>query len=193
MDSDSSPSIEVAVGNGAWRTVVTEPESLVHRVALAALLDGEAMLRAEPDDAPVGAAAPIEVSIRLTDDAEVQELNRRYRGQDKPTNVLSFPGDDPAAMLAPGQPLMLGDVIVAFETTRDEAAAAGRAIEAHLAHLIVHGVLHLGGHDHEGDLEAERMEAVETRVLARLGHADPYAGSEPAARATGQSALEVVP
>lgn len=193
MDSDSSPSIEVAVGNGAWRTTVTDPEALVHRATSAALRDRAAMVAELSAAAPASAPPPFEVSVRLTDDAEVRELNRRYRGQDKPTNVLSFPGDDPAAPLAPGQALMLGDVIVAFETTRDEAAAMGLPVEAHLAHLIVHGVLHLCGHDHLDDDEATRMEAIETRVLAGLGHADPYAESEPVARTIPVIALEVVP
>ena len=179
MDSDSSPSIEVAIGNGAWRTIVTDPEPLVERAAHAALRDPDAMVWVRRKAPPGRAARPIEVSIRLTDDAEVRSLNRLYRGQDKPTNVLSFPGDDPSSPLEPGQPLMLGDVIVAFETTTAEATASGLPVEAHLTHLIVHGVLHLGGHDHEDDSEAARMEAIETRVLAGLGYADPYAMSEP--------------
>jgi probable rRNA maturation factor len=179
MDSDSSPSIEVAVGNGAWRTTVTDPEALAERAAHAALRDTDAMVSARPQAPPGRPAPPIEVGIRLTDDAEVRELNRLYRGQDKPTNVLSFPGDDPSSPLEPGQPLMLGDVIVALETTTAEATVMGFSVEAHLAHLIVHGILHLGGHDHEGDSEATRMEAIETRVLAGLGYADPYAMSEP--------------
>ncbi len=165
MDSDSSPSIEVAVGNGAWRTAVTDPEALVRRAVHAALRDS-----AVPQ-------APFEVSIRLTDDAEIQALNRAYRGQDKPTNVLSFPGDDPDGPLEAGQPRLLGDVIVAFETMAAEALAMDRTIEAHLTHLLVHGVLHLLGYDHLADAEATRMEAIEADILAGLGFADPYAGT----------------
>jgi probable rRNA maturation factor len=172
MDSDSSPSIEVAVVDNAWRTAVTNPEAFVRDVAMAALRTNPARLDA---DLEVG----LELGIRLTDDAEVQALNRDYRGKDRPTNVLSFPGDDPDAPRAQGQPLLLGDIVVAFETTAGEAAEAGRSVEAHLAHLIVHGVLHLLGHDHQGEAEAVAMEALETRALAGLGYADPYADSLP--------------
>jgi len=164
MDSDSSPSIEVAVGNSAWRTAVTDPETLVRNAADAALRT--AFNPADPT---------LEIGIRLGDDAEVQALNRDYRGKDRPTNVLSFPGDDPATPRVPGQPLLLGDIVVALETTRREAAEAGRPVEAHLAHLIVHGVLHLLGHDHHDAAEADAMEALETRVMAELGYPDPYA------------------
>jgi len=168
MESDTSPSIEVAVGNSAWRTAVTDPEALVRTAAAAALRT-----------APEPVAAPVEIGIRLTDDAEVQALNRAYRGKDRPTNVLSFPGDDPTGPRAPGQPLLLGDIVVALETTVREAAEAGRTVEAHLGHLVVHGVLHLLGHDHLVDAAADAMEALETRVLADLGYADPYADSLP--------------
>ena len=168
MDSDSSPSIEVAVVNSAWRTAVTEPYSLVRKAADAALRTAFS-----PPDPTV------EIGIRLADDAAVQALNRDHRGQDRPTNVLSFPGDDPEAPRAPGQPLLLGDIVVALETTVREADESGRTVEAHLAHLIVHGVLHLLGHDHQGEAEADAMEALETRVLAALGYADPYADSVP--------------
>lgn len=173
MDSDSSPSIEVAVGNGAWRTIVTDPETLVRSAALAALESADAI-------DPALSAGTVEVSIRLTDDAEVQGLNRLYRGQDKPTNVLSFPGDDPAAALVFGQPLLLGDVVVACETTTAEAAAMGKPVAAHLSHLVVHGVLHLLGHDHLEDDEALLMEGLETALLAGLGYADPHAVTAPA-------------
>lgn len=173
MDSDSSPSIEVAVGNGAWRTTVTDPEAIARTAALAAI-----RTRSDGGAQPLGSAAgvPLEVSIRLTDDAELRELNRLYRGKDAPTNVLSFPGDDPAAPPLPGQPLLLGDIVVALETTAREAAEQAKPVAAHLAHLIVHGVLHLLGHDHLEDDEAQVMERLEARVLAGLGHPDPYAG-----------------
>jgi probable rRNA maturation factor len=193
MDSDSSPSIEVSVGHGAWRTTVTDPEAFVRHVAIAALRQsseaGPIPKSGVPDQGlkPLSGViadlrfTPIEVSIRLTDDAEVRELNRVYRGQDKPTNVLSFPGDgslpsdEMTATWAAGQPVLLGDVVVALETTIAEAVGMDRPVDAHLAHLIVHGVLHLLGHDHLDDGEAGRMEALETCVLAGLGYRDPYA------------------
>jgi probable rRNA maturation factor len=182
MDSDSSPSIEVAVGNGAWRTTVTDPEAFVREAAIAALRAFPDLIDGHPLDNLV------EVGIRLTDDAEQRALNRDYRGQDKPTNVLSFPGDDPAMPRAPGQPLLLGDIALALETTVREADELGRTVEAHIAHLVVHGVLHLLGHDHLDDAEALAMEALETRVLAGLGYADPYAMTEPVSR-IGEPAL----
>ncbi len=102
----------------------------------------------------------------------VRTLNRDHRGKDKPTNVLSFPIGNAGGVDA--APTMLGDVVLACETVMAEAAAQGKSVADHLRHLVVHGVLHLTGHDHEDDAEAERMERLETRVLADLGVGDPY-------------------
>ena len=117
-------------------------------------------------------------SLLFTSDAEVHILNREWRERDKPTNVLSFPMLERAelAALSPdGPPVMLGDIALAAETCAREAAEKGIALEHHAAHLIVHGLLHLAGHDHvDSDAEAEAMEALETRILAKLGIADPY-------------------
>ncbi len=112
-----------------------------------------------------------ELSLVLTDDARIRILNRDWRGFDKPTNVLSFPAAD-ADDDEPGP--LLGDVVVARETTEREAIEEGKAFEDHLAHLLVHGLLHLFGFDHETDAEAEEMEALEVEILAGLGVADPY-------------------
>jgi rRNA maturation RNase YbeY len=115
--------------------------------------------------------------VVLGDDALLRRLNRQWRGQDKPTNVLAFPTADgaPAPVDSqPGAPLLLGDVILAFGTVADEAVAQGKALADHFTHLVVHGVLHLLGFDHEEAAAAMRMEALETAVLARLGIADPY-------------------
>lgn len=159
MDSDSSHTIEVAVAAEEWRAAVTEPEAICHRV-VTAVLNGESVPRSE-------------VSVLLADDRFVTDLNRDYRGIDRPTNVLSFPAGE--AQPAPGDSLvLLGDVVVALETVRREAAAEGRSVGDHLAHLLVHGTLHLLGYDHERDDEAEAMEARETDLLAGLGIADPY-------------------
>jgi probable rRNA maturation factor len=117
--------------------------------------------------------APAELAIVLGDDALLRELNRTWRGQDKPTNVLSFPAGD-AAPAAPGAPVLLGDVVIAFETLASEAASQQKPLAAHLAHLVVHGVLHLLGFGHEEAAEAARMEALETRLLAGIGVPDPY-------------------
>jgi len=107
----------------------------------------------------------------LSDDAEQRQLNKQWRGIDKSTNVLSFP------QLAPFAPVvgLVGDIILARETLEREAAEMGIAFQAHFTHLVVHGFLHLLGYDHVEDSEAERMESLETRILATLGIADPYA------------------
>lgn len=129
-------------------------------------------------DACLAAAAALEpkiagaASLLLTDDAALRDLNRRFRGQDKPTNVLSFPSGGGGG---------LGDIALAYETCRREAEDQGVAFRDHARHLIVHGLLHLVGHDHEANDEAERMERLETRILATLGVADPYAGDDDAA------------
>jgi probable rRNA maturation factor len=122
---------------------------------------------------------PVEVSLLLGSDAQVRRLNARYRGKDKPTNVLSFPGDGEA----PGQPRLLGDVVVAFETVSREAKAQGKALEDHFVHLVVHGVLHLLGYDHIRHADAVRMEGVETKLLAAMGISDPYAAEQRPRRA----------
>lgn len=122
-----------------------------------------------------------EVSIALASDSRVRTLNRKYRGQDKPTNVLSFPSLDTAS-IAPG-PLMLGDVILAYETTKREAAQDKKTFGAHATHLVVHGVLHLLGYDHIVDRDAKDMEGLERLILKDLGIADPYAGTVLAGKA----------
>ena len=118
-----------------------------------------------------------EVVVALSSDAAVAELNARYRGMAKPTNVLSFPSLAGAASSADGV-LPLGDIVLAMETVAAEAGDLGIRPADHLRHLIVHGLLHLLGHDHMEPDEAEEMEALETRILASLGVADPYAGRE---------------
>jgi probable rRNA maturation factor len=113
-----------------------------------------------------------EVGVQLADDARVRALNRQWRKIDEPTNVLSFPAFGTSGLaIAP----MLGDIVLAFETTQSEAEAEGKTLADHTAHLIVHGFLHLIGFDHMSDAEAETMEQLESRILAKLGVADPYA------------------
>ncbi len=121
----------------------------------------------------------IELSICLTSDDEVHALNAKWRGKDKPTNVLSFPmaeDEELAAAAAPGPELMLGDIILARGVCAAEAADKAIPIDEHAAHLMVHGTLHLLGYDHMDDDSAADMEAREIRALARLGIGDPYAG-----------------
>jgi probable rRNA maturation factor len=116
-----------------------------------------------------------EVSLLFCDDGRIQELNRDWRGLDKPTNVLSFPAA-PADRLASAP--LLGDIAIAFETVTKEARDEDKTLSDHASHMIVHGFLHLLGYDHENEEEAEEMEDLERRALARLGIADPYAASE---------------
>jgi probable rRNA maturation factor len=111
-----------------------------------------------------------ELSVILTNDRSIRVLNREWRGYDKPTNVLSFP--TPAGH---GGARLLGDIVISYETTAAEAKAQRKRFDHHLAHLAVHGLLHLLGYDHESDSDAEAMERRERRVLARLGVPDPYA------------------
>lgn len=124
----------------------------------------------------------LELSVRLTDDTEIQALNRDHRGQDKPTNVLSFPllSDNEIESLLkegtgiPDHPVSLGDIILAYETLSDEARAQGKSFSDHFCHLSIHGMLHLVGYDHMEDAEAEEMEEVERQLLAKLNIEDPY-------------------
>jgi probable rRNA maturation factor len=159
MDAASPPGesrIEILIEGGDWTAGQVEA---ARRSALAAL------------DADVTLSA----AVLLTDDQAVQALNLKFRGKDKPTNVLSFPAPD-----MPGLDDFLGDIAIAFETTRREAADEGKAIADHLSHLVVHGILHLLGEDHETPEDAEAMEAAERAILARLGIADPYQDTVPA-------------
>ncbi len=149
--------VDLAIENPSW-TALGDLQTLAERAAEAALR--EAGFHSEEIT---------ELSCLFSDDAAVQKLNAEWRGLDKPTNVLSFPAT------GPGAELLLGDVVLAFETIAREAAADNKPIRDHVTHLIVHGVLHLVGHDHEVDEEADAMEALEARALQRLGLANPYA------------------
>ncbi|TWH71474.1 putative rRNA maturation factor [Azomonas agilis] len=119
--------------------------------------------------------ADSELTIRLVDEAEGRELNHTYRHKDYPTNVLSFPADIPEGLL--DIPL-LGDLVICVPVVQREAIEQGKALEAHWAHLVIHGCLHLLGYDHLEDAEAEVMEHLERQLLAELGYPDPYAGDE---------------
>lgn len=122
--------------------------------------------------APGSAGENVALAVAFCDDAAVRVLNRSYRGKDSATNVLSFPA--PAAAVELDGPRFVGDVVLARETVEREAAAAGRSVESHAAHLVVHGFLHLLGYDHEEEEEARQMEGLEIAVLAALGIPDPY-------------------
>ncbi|MGU3540276.1 rRNA maturation RNase YbeY [Methylobacterium sp. A54F] len=154
--------IDVSVEDARWAEVAPDLEALVIRAV-------EAGLAAAPEP-PSG---PVEVSVLLADDATVQALNRTWRGKDRPTNVLSFEaGPQPPH----GGARLLGDVVLAYDTMLRESAEQSKPLAHHLAHLLVHGTLHLLGQDHEtGEAEAEAMEAREIAALATLGIPDPYA------------------
>lgn len=154
--------IEIAVESPRW-DVYPDLSGTVERAVLAAR-----------DIASVTIAPAAEVSFLFADDARIRRLNAEWRGQDKPTNVLSFPGAGDLAV-AP----LLGDIALAFETTEREAREQGKPFADHVVHLIVHGFLHLVGFDHESDLEAEEMELLERAILNRIGVPDPYAETGP--------------
>jgi probable rRNA maturation factor len=162
-----APAVDLVVEAGDWPA-----RTKLARIAATAIAAAASGARLRP-------TADAEVTVVFTDDAHVRRLNRTYRGKNRPTNVLSFPAPPaPGGALAP----LLGDIVLAAETVAKEAAAAGIAVTDHLTHLIVHGFLHLIGYDHEEDAEALAMEALETRILKKLGITDPYA--EPAETAT---------
>jgi probable rRNA maturation factor len=151
----AAPSIDVQVQSPLWDAEPAAVETLRAAIEAAAIL------------VPAGG----EVGVLLTDDAALRDLNREWRGLDQPTNVLSFPTARPSGAL-------LGDIAIAYETLAREAAADGKPFLHHLAHLVVHGFLHLLGYDHQTDSQADAMEGLERAALARLDIADPYIAHE---------------
>jgi probable rRNA maturation factor len=136
-----------------------------------------------------------EVSLVLSDDRELRLLNAEHRGIDKPTNVLAFPGEpldeDGAAYTVRQRPLILGDIVIAYERVAEEAEEQGKTFDHHFAHLLVHGTLHLCRYDHEKEADAEKMENLERRILKAIGIGDPYAELPP--RAEQAAALPRAP
>jgi probable rRNA maturation factor len=163
MSSLALPISEVLVVADCWQAAPWA-EAAIHRaVAVAA-----SMVDAEVGDA--------ELAVMLTDDAGIRTLNNNWRGIDKPTNVLSFPALQPTGPRRDGDPpRMLGDIAIAYQTTRREADDEGKPFDHHLSHLAVHGFLHLLGYDHDNDDDAGTMETLETRILAELDIPDPHA------------------
>jgi len=151
----TSPAVDIIAQSPLWQAVPDAEPALRRAIAEAASMvsttDGE-------------------LAIVLTDDSSIRVLNREFRGKDAPTNVLSFP----AAELPPGAPVLLGDIVIAYETTAREAAAEDKPFMHHLAHLAVHGFLHLLGYDHAAEEAADAMERLEIAILARFGVPDPY-------------------
>lgn len=158
--------IQVSVEAGAWSQRLSGLEGLCEVTVTAVLAAERSALTGPP-----------EISVLLTDDTHIRELNRIWRDKDKATNVLSFPAlDDDLPPPPPGEPVLLGDVVLAFETVEREALAEAKPLRDHVAHLLVHGTLHLLGYDHEEPDEADAMERRETEILATLGVPDPYRG-----------------
>lgn len=166
-DPDPLPDfvIDLAVPCARWRRTLPRAATIAREAAQAAL-DRAGKKRGDA-----------ELSLVLADDAAVAALNQRWRHRAGPTNVLAFAFDEQPA---PPAPLMLGDVVLAYETVTKEAKAQGKTVADHLRHLVIHGVLHLLGYDHDAAGPARRMESLETRILATLGVADPYRAREDA-------------
>lgn len=164
--------IDVIVRSQRWRQGVADVTRLCAETAR------RAYVVAAGDD-PDAQSREAQVSIVLTSDRAVQALNRTFRGQDQATNVLSFPVPQAPAAAAgcSPPPRLLGDVVIAFGTTAAEAAAAGKDLGHHLRHLIVHGILHVLGYDHQTEGDAAAMERLEAAILACFGVSDPYASA----------------
>ena len=156
------PDTDVLVVAACWQEAPDAEDVILRAItAAAAMVD---------DD-----TADAELAVMLTDDTGIRTLNNNWRHIDKPTNVLSFPALQPEGAPRPGDaPRMLGDIAIAYQTTRREADDEGKPFDHHLSHLAVHGFLHLIGYDHETDAEADAMEDLERRILSRLGIPDRY-------------------
>jgi len=146
-------------------------ELAVQILSDSATVPGEERLRAWVIAALQQQEVDREITIRIVNQPESQSLNAQYRDQDKPTNVLSFPADLPAGVDHP----WLGDLVICAPLVECEATEQGKEVQEHWAHLVIHGVLHLLGHDHQQADEAKAMEALETTILASLGYPNPYA------------------
>ena len=157
-----SLTVDIVVASKRW----TAPEA------------GKVIRRAVAAAAAAASTTYGEIAIVLTDDSSIRELNRQWRGKDQPTNVLSFP----SAGSQPHTPVLLGDVVIAYETVAREALAEDKPFMHHLAHLAVHGFLHLVGYDHETEKEAKAMETLEAAVLGKLAVPNPYLARQSLAR-----------
>ncbi len=168
---ESIAEIEIIIDAPSWRDALPECESITCQTVQTVLEHLEVSTMA------------IEVSLVLANDALIQEKNKRYRGKDQPTNVLAFPAmQNPlnwlSQMKSTGTPFVIGDIFLAIETIQQEASAQAKPLQDHFSHLIVHGVLHLFGYDHQVDGDAEKMEALEIKILGEMGIKNPYLTGE---------------
>ena len=161
MIDEAAVAVEVTIPCPLWEGACADAAALAETAAHLTLLQSHA--------APTSV-----VDVTLTDDATQRAFNHTWRGKDAPTNVLAFPAADPAIPPPDGAPLLLGDVVLAYETVGREAAEQHKPLADHLRHLVVHGVLHLLGYDHIQPAEAAAMEAREIAILAELGVPNPY-------------------
>ena len=156
----AAPAVEILVESARWKA-----RRGVQPLLRRAIARASTALPAKAARSTSGA----ELAIVLTNGTAIHELNRTWRGKDEPTNVLAFPTDPQA-----GPHRLLGDIVIAYETLAREARAERKSFDHHLAHLAVHGFLHLCGYGHDSDRQAATMERLETAILARLGVPDPY-------------------
>jgi probable rRNA maturation factor len=157
----ASLTVSLRIEEEGWRKALKSPSALLAKAARAALKAGGADMPGKAD-----------IAVLLSGDLEVASLNKMWRGKAKPTNVLSFPALKEAS--PPKGPVFLGDIVMALETVKREAKEQKKTVEAHAAHLMAHGVLHLLGYDHMNAKEARAMEKLEQDIMASLGYPDPY-------------------
>ncbi len=168
QNKDDGPlGIDISISCRSWSDALPSVVALCRTAVTQAVLAG---LNKPSEQIPKA-----EISLVLSDNEFIRELNKSYRQIDKPTNVLAFPGDAiPEHVRDPSIPLLLGDVVVAYETAALEAETEQKTLADHLQHLVVHGTLHLLGHDHDNETAAEEMEALEAKALQVLGVKNPY-------------------
>ncbi len=182
--SPGNLTIHVTFGSRAWIRKLRTTSACVKRAAVAAMENSNIKARFK-----LRGNESIEVGITLGTNHSLQRLNRKFRAIDKPTNVLSFPCFSPGDTPIPNAPVLLGDIALAYGVVEKEARFLGKPFQAHLSHMVVHGVLHLLGYDHVTNTDAKKMESLEIRILAQLGLANPYAEIEVSKQVAKQTRL----